>query len=140
MDSALAMHMYRLFRDGRITWGRVLTLLCFGYRIAVTVIQRGIRGFFSNVVGFVVQFVFTEHIAKWIAEQGGWVRSLHSVSLCLVVYFIRFLFTGIFFRPYSRLGKVLSCRSDLSGTVGSGSRTLYRSGALPVDKPIAMTH
>ena len=64
----------RLFRDGRITWGRVLTLLCFGYRIAVTVIQRGIRGFFSNVVGFVVRFVFTEKIARWIAEQGGWVR------------------------------------------------------------------
>jgi len=52
----------------------VLTLLCFGYRIAVTVVERGIRGFFANVVGFVVRFVFAENIAKWIAEQGGWVR------------------------------------------------------------------
>jgi len=57
----------------------VLTLLCFGYRIAVTVIQRGIRGFFTNVVGFVVHFIFTENIAKWIAEQGGWVCSFYSL-------------------------------------------------------------
>ena len=73
----------RLFRDGRITWGRVLTLLCFGYRIAVTVVQRGIRGFFSNVVGFVVRFVFTENIAKWIAEQGGWVCYGHCLTYCI---------------------------------------------------------
>jgi Bcl-2 antagonist/killer family protein len=45
----------------------------------VTVIQRGIRGFFSNVVGFVVRFILSEKIAKWIAEQGGWV-SLRGVS------------------------------------------------------------
>lgn len=63
----------RLFRDGNINWGRVITLLCFGYRMAVNVIQRGIRGFFSNIVGFVVKFIITEKIAKWIAEQGGWV-------------------------------------------------------------------
>jgi len=49
----------------------------------VTVVQRGIRGFFSNVVGFVVRFVFTEKIAKWIAEQGGWVRSISPRSTAL---------------------------------------------------------
>jgi len=69
----------KLFRDGGITWGRVITLLCFGYRIAVTVIQRGIRGFFSNVVGFVVKFIMTEKIAKWIAEQGGWRAALRYI-------------------------------------------------------------
>ena len=82
--------MCRLFRDGRITWGRVLTLLCFGYRIAVTVIHRGIRGFFSNVVGFVVRFVFTENIAKWIAEQGGWVRYVRCLpQLWLLMLYIQ---------------------------------------------------
>lgn len=50
-------------------------MLCFGYRMAVTVIQRGIRGFFSHIVGFVVKFILTEKIAKWIADQGGWVGS-----------------------------------------------------------------
>lgn len=63
----------RLFRDGNINWGRIVTLLCFGYRMAVTVIQRGIRGFFTEIVGFVVRFVLSERIARWIADQGGWV-------------------------------------------------------------------
>ena len=65
----------RLFRDGNVNWGRIVTLLCFGYRMAVTVIQRGIRGFFSQIVGFVVRFVISERIARWIADQGGWVRT-----------------------------------------------------------------
>ena len=64
----------RLFRDGNVNWGRIVTLLCFGYRMAVTVIQRGIRGFFSQIVGFVVRFVCSERIARWIADQGGWVN------------------------------------------------------------------
>lgn len=62
-----------------------MTLLCFGYRIAVTVIQRGIRGFFSRIVGFVVKFIVSEKIAKWIADQGGWVTELIYFNLfCLI--------------------------------------------------------
>ena len=70
----------RLFRDGNINWGRIVTLLCFGYRMAVTVIKRGIRGFFTEIVGFVVRFVLSERIARWIADQGGWV----SESVCYI--------------------------------------------------------
>lgn len=65
----------RLFREGNISWGRIITLLCFGYRMAVEVLNRGIRGFFTRIVGFVCRFIASESIAKWIAEQGGWVRS-----------------------------------------------------------------
>ena len=85
----LTMHFssFRLFRDGHINWGRIITLLCFGYRMAVTVVQRGIRGFFSNVVGFVVRFIINEKIAQWIAEQGGWVsRAFTSMLLGLEVH------------------------------------------------------
>lgn len=69
----------KLFRDGNVNWGRIVTLLCFGYRMAVTVIQRGIRGFFSHIVGFVVKFILTEKIAKWIADQGGWRAALRYI-------------------------------------------------------------
>lgn len=69
----------KLFRDGTVSWGRIVTLLCFGYRIAVTVIQRGIRGFFSRIVGFVVKFIVSEKIAKWIADQGGWRAALRYI-------------------------------------------------------------
>jgi Bcl-2 antagonist/killer family protein len=76
---AFAGVAHKLFRDGHVSWGRIVTLLCFGYRMAVTVIQRGIRGFFSQIVGFVVRFVLSEKIAKWIAEQGGWRAALRYI-------------------------------------------------------------
>lgn len=53
--------------------------------MAVTVIQRGIRGFFSHIVGFVVKFILTEKIAKWIADQGGWVRFIFAMVLLQIV-------------------------------------------------------
>ena len=64
----------------------MVTLLCFGYRLAISVLERGIRGFFSRIVGFVCRFVVTEKIAQWIADQGGWVRSVLPVltNECIV--------------------------------------------------------
>ena len=67
----------RLFREGGIHWGRIITLLCFGYRLAITYLRRGLYGFFSNIISWVVKFVVSERIAQWIADQGGWV-SLNS--------------------------------------------------------------
>jgi len=83
--------------------------------MAVTVIQRGIRGFFSQIVGFVVRFVLSERIARWIADQGGWV-SIECVSYELRLYLDVFVAAAvhtvwhIYFRlPYnsiiSRVGK-----------------------------------
>jgi len=65
----------RLFREGGIHWGRIITLLCFGYRLAITYLRRGVVGFFTNIISWVVKFVVSERIAQWIADQGGWVRS-----------------------------------------------------------------
>ncbi|EDO49892.1 predicted protein [Nematostella vectensis] len=63
----------RLFRSG-ISWGRIIALLCFGYEIAITVIRRGFSGsFLRRIIRFVVDFIFRERIARWIAEHGGWV-------------------------------------------------------------------
>lgn len=65
----------RLFRSG-INWGRIVSLLCFGYEIAVTVIRRGFSGnFLRRVIRFVVDFIFNERISRWIAQHGGWVRN-----------------------------------------------------------------
>lgn len=67
----------KLFDDGVINWGRIVTLLCFGYRMAMTVIRAGLSSFFSSVVRYIVRFILVERIAKWIANQGGW-RSVMS--------------------------------------------------------------
>ena len=63
-----------LFRTG-INWGKVVALLCFGHEIAMTVIEGHFGGgFLRRIIRFVVDFIFRERIARWIAENGGWVR------------------------------------------------------------------
>lgn len=70
----------RLFRSG-INWGRIVALLCFGYEIAVTVIRRGFSGtFLRRIIRFVVDFIFNERIAQWIAQHGGWVSKISCLS------------------------------------------------------------
>lgn len=68
--------VFRLFKDGQINWGRIVTLLCFGYRLTVTVIQQGISGFFSKIVTFILDFLISNKITEWIARHGGWVIML----------------------------------------------------------------
>ena len=71
----------RLFRSG-INWGRIVALLCFGYEIAVSVIRQGFSGsFLRRIVRFVVDFVFRERIARWIADHGGWVSNSQRLFL-----------------------------------------------------------
>ncbi|XP_078582785.1 bcl-2 homologous antagonist/killer-like [Branchiostoma floridae x Branchiostoma japonicum] len=69
----------RLFRDG-INWGRIVALLCFGYRMAVDVLERGIPDFVRQIIKYVVKFIVSERIARWIAEHGGW-RGVLSYTL-----------------------------------------------------------
>ena len=75
----------RLFRTG-INWGRVIALLCFGYEFAE---RRSFSvRFVRIIIRFVVDFIFKERIASWIAENGGWVRLTvqpHS-SICIHIW------------------------------------------------------
>ncbi|EHB09636.1 Putative Bcl-2-like protein antagonist/killer 2 [Heterocephalus glaber] len=65
----------RLFKTG-ITWGRVVALLGFGYRLALHVYQRGLSGFLGRVTRLVVDCMLRYCIAGWIAQRGGWVAAL----------------------------------------------------------------
>ncbi|XP_054982775.1 bcl-2 homologous antagonist/killer [Sorex araneus] len=64
-----------LFESG-INWGRVVALLSFGYRLALHVYRRGLRGFLGQVTRFVADFMLQNYIARWIAQRGGWVAAL----------------------------------------------------------------
>lgn len=64
-----------LFESG-INWGRVVALLGFGYRLALHVYRQGLTGFLGQVTRFVVNFMLHNHIARWIAQRGGWVAAL----------------------------------------------------------------
>ena len=77
-------HIARKLFDHSITWGRIIALLLFGYEIAVTVIKSGIKSgvyeegghkegrFLRKIVSYVVKFIASQKIEKWILERGGW--------------------------------------------------------------------
>uniref|UniRef100_A0A7M4FYJ1 Bcl-2 homologous antagonist/killer n=1 Tax=Crocodylus porosus TaxID=8502 RepID=A0A7M4FYJ1_CROPO len=62
--------------DSGINWGRVIALLGFGYRMAIHVYQHGMTGFLRSIARYVADFVLCNRIARWIAQQGGWVAAL----------------------------------------------------------------
>lgn len=64
-----------LFKSG-ISWGRVVALLGFGYRLALHVYQHGLSGFLGKVTRLVVDCMLQYCIARWIAQNGGWVAAL----------------------------------------------------------------
>jgi len=64
-----------LFSDGVINWGRIVVVLCFGYRVIIAALRRGLGVVFSQLVQFVVQFFVNENIVRWVAAHGGWVSS-----------------------------------------------------------------
>uniref|UniRef100_H9H1N8 Bcl-2 homologous antagonist/killer n=1 Tax=Meleagris gallopavo TaxID=9103 RepID=H9H1N8_MELGA len=68
-----------LFESG-INWGRVIALLDFGYCMAIHVYQHGITGFLRRIARYVTEFMLCNRIARWIAQQGGWVSRGHCAQ------------------------------------------------------------
>ncbi|XP_039941819.1 bcl-2 homologous antagonist/killer [Hirundo rustica] len=60
-----------LFESG-INWGRVIALLAFGYRMAMHVWESGVGSFLRRIARYLGDFMLHNHIAQWIAQQGGW--------------------------------------------------------------------
>ncbi|XP_076466802.1 bcl-2 homologous antagonist/killer-like [Babylonia areolata] len=68
----------KIFADG-INWGRILTLLCFGYRITVRVLQDQLgkcADFMRRIAHILLRFLVSERISQWIAVNGGWRAAL----------------------------------------------------------------
>ncbi|RUS73147.1 hypothetical protein EGW08_019089 [Elysia chlorotica] len=68
--------------SGSVSWGRILILLSFGYRMAIKVVRTQASNFswlLSKIVGFVTRFVISERISKWIADHGGWAAALSFI-------------------------------------------------------------
>ncbi|KAL8582511.1 hypothetical protein ACOMHN_065490 [Nucella lapillus] len=64
----------KIFAEG-INWGRIVTLLCFGYRIAIQILSSQLgrfTGFLKRIGQFLLKFLVAEKISKWIADNGGW--------------------------------------------------------------------
>ncbi|XP_067387715.1 bcl-2 homologous antagonist/killer [Emydura macquarii macquarii] len=92
--------------DSGINWGRVIALLGFGYRMAIHVYQHGVTGFLRSIARYVAEFVLRNRIARWIAQQGGWVAALDLdnvymkyMMVVLVVVLLGQLVVRRFFSP-----------------------------------------
>ncbi|KAH9512637.1 Bcl-2 antagonist/killer [Bulinus truncatus] len=73
----------RVFDSGT-TWGNIVVLLSFGYRMALSVLRSRtteIFSFFSRVASFICRYLISERITKWIAEHGGWRASLSYIPI-----------------------------------------------------------
>jgi len=60
----------------KITWGKVITLLALGYRMAKRVIDLAIPSFVQDIIAYLTKFI-CRHLAKWIADRGGWLAILN---------------------------------------------------------------
>lgn len=60
----------------KISWGKVITLLALGYRMARRVIDLSIPGFVQDIMAYLTRFI-CRHLAKWIADRGGWFAILN---------------------------------------------------------------
>ena len=69
--------MAKQLLSDKITWGKVITLLALGYRMAKRVIDLAIPNFVQDVISYLVTFI-SRYLAKWIADRGGWL-------VCVVV-------------------------------------------------------
>ncbi|KAM4699741.1 bcl-2 homologous antagonist/killer [Discoglossus pictus] len=78
-----------LFETG-VNWGRILTLLGFGYRMAVYVFRHGHCGFYRTIARWLARYVMESSIASWIARQGGWGAALKLTNNS-IKYVIMFL-------------------------------------------------
>ncbi|GCC24323.1 hypothetical protein chiPu_0002723 [Chiloscyllium punctatum] len=86
-----------LFESG-INWGRVIALLGFGYRMAIYVFQKGMKGFLSQIAKFIAEFVLKNRIARWIAAQGGWVAALEldNIYIKWMLGILAIVLVGVF--------------------------------------------
>ncbi|XP_077151619.1 bcl-2 homologous antagonist/killer isoform X1 [Ranitomeya variabilis] len=55
-----------------VNWGRILTLLGFGYRMAVYIWKKGQHRFLRKIAQCLARYLVESQIAQWIARQGGW--------------------------------------------------------------------
>ncbi|XP_073526740.1 bcl-2 homologous antagonist/killer isoform X2 [Phyllobates terribilis] len=55
-----------------VNWGRILTLLGFGYRMAVYIWKKGQHKFLRKIAQCLARYLVESQIAQWIARQGGW--------------------------------------------------------------------
>lgn len=59
-----------IFTDGVINWGRIVTVIYLGYKMAFKLLFEG--GLWKTIIKWILKFI-GERLAHWILNSGGWV-------------------------------------------------------------------
>ena len=63
-----------------ITWARVIALFSFTGALTVDCVKQG-HGRFGNLIVDCMQKFVKQKLARWIVEQGGWVRFMYLITV-----------------------------------------------------------
>nr|XP_018913541.1 PREDICTED: uncharacterized protein LOC109041611 [Bemisia tabaci] len=66
-----------LFKEGGVTYERVLVLFFFCTDITVRALRDNLVNFFNDLVGWTLKF-FSENLFDWVQRNGGWARVLEK--------------------------------------------------------------
>ncbi|TPP64390.1 putative apoptosis regulator bax [Fasciola gigantica] len=67
-----------VFADGVISWSRIVVLFMFAVKVVLNALARNLGGLAGDVVRFVIKFIFTQGILKWVQSRGGWLAVLQD--------------------------------------------------------------
>lgn len=68
----------RLLRRG-VTWGNIVALFLFGYRVIVRFFTKNIPDLIRRMTGMIGRLC-AEKVTQWVKENGGWIRVLTNVD------------------------------------------------------------
>ncbi|XP_038014562.1 bcl-2-like protein 1 isoform X1 [Motacilla alba alba] len=72
-----------LFRDG-VNWGRIVAFFSFGGALCVESVVKEMRVLVKRIVSWMTTYL-TDHLDPWIQENGGWLLSVMSFRLLILL-------------------------------------------------------
>ena len=63
----------QVFEDGNFSWGRIVAVFFFGYRMLLRMIEDGLDAvpWFKSVISWVSGYI-VKQVGRWIVGRGGW--------------------------------------------------------------------
>ncbi|CAH8643219.1 unnamed protein product [Heterobilharzia americana] len=76
-----------VFSDGIINWSRIVVLFMFAVKVVFNAVSKGFNGLASEVIRFVVKFIFIHGIYKWVQSHGGWLFYANTLHVLIQVVY-----------------------------------------------------
>jgi len=68
-----------MFSDKHYNWGRIVAVYAFAARLARYCVDENMNDYCPQIATYLGDYV-AEHLAEWIAENGGWVSNTCEIT------------------------------------------------------------